>query len=104
MYPPSSLSAGQKYDVEKYILNITAFRGPVDGPCLRELTSVYASQLSKHSLSIPRRLFLVYLGLRLVYVCRPRVDHVYLPLPLPKDSPLPPALVSWLILGCALTN
>jgi hypothetical protein len=31
----------------------TAFRGPVDGPCLHEPTSVYVSRLRKQSLSIP---------------------------------------------------
>jgi hypothetical protein len=48
---------------------ITAFRGPVDRPGLRELMSVYISRLRKRNVSIPCGLFFVYLGLQLVYVC-----------------------------------
>jgi hypothetical protein len=55
--------------VIEFPLLITAFRGPVDRPSLRELTSVYISRLRKRNVSIPRGLFFVYLGLQLVYVC-----------------------------------
>jgi hypothetical protein len=75
----------------------TVFRGPVDRPCLREATSVYISLRSKPSVSIPHRLFLVYLGLSSVYICLPRVDYVCLPrsttAPTSRDS-LPPSAAS----------
>jgi hypothetical protein len=93
-----ALTSHSQYWGFSFKLTVTAFWGPVDRPCLHEAMSVYISLHSKPSVSIPHRLFLVYLGLSLVYICLPRVDYVCLPrsttAPTPRDSPPPSATSS----------